>query len=443
MIRLNDGVELNGNGGIDDTSPASLNYGFEHFTTQSSPGYVWSGGTNVGTGSGTFAQQIDATQLAEGRHYVTVRAFRHRDSATGGDGGPAVFTDFKRTIYVDRLAPESDVVSFAPYVSDPNNPNNRDLIVRSLDQTADSVHVLWNLPVTLTDAQVLAQVSGSNKMNYYDRDQFIRGQSVNFGNHVATVVTYEVTGNVNVQRFPGLFAPTNGRGRGFGDMNFSNGYVLADIRATTPNNGSVEDVLYSQNSKYSSAFDVNGDGLGDNRDLFLLGAELIANGASQTVLNGYTDLLLKRGDLNSSSVTDIVDFGALFANYGPATWTFDLNVDGVVNALDAETFVTELVRSVPGDFNVDGQVDAADYTVWQDRVGQGGAALVADGNFDGVVDGQDYNVWRSAYGFARQALTPGSGGASVAAVPEPTVWWLCMVAGGIFRMCRPVRRSRT
>ena len=197
------------------------------------------------------------------------------------------------------------------------------------------------------------------------------------------------TGNVNIQRFAGLFAQTNSRGRGFGDMNFSNGYVLADIRATMPNNGSVEDVLYSQNSKYSSAFDVNGDGLGDNRDLFLLGDELVANGASQSVLDGYTGLLLKRGDLNSSTVTDIADFEALFANYGPATWTFDLNVDGVVNALDAETFVTELVRSVPGDFNVDGQVDAADYTVWRDRIGQGGSGLVADGDFDGDVDGDD------------------------------------------------------
>ena len=115
------------------------------------------------------------------------------------------------------------------------------------------------------------------------------GYGVNYGNHVATVVTYEPTGNFNIQRFPGLFAATNLKGRGFGDMNFSNGYVVGDIRT---NAGSVEDVLYSQNAKYSSAFDVNGDGLGDNRDLFLLGNELVTNGASQAVLNSYTDLLL-------------------------------------------------------------------------------------------------------------------------------------------------------
>ena len=75
-------------------------------------------------------------------------------------------------------------------------------------------------------------------------------------------------------------------------MNSSNSYVVGDIRAATCNN-SVEDVLYSQNSKFSSAFDVNGDGLGDNRDLFLLGNELVAAGAGQAVLDSYTDLLLQ------------------------------------------------------------------------------------------------------------------------------------------------------
>ncbi|MGD9634827.1 MAG: hypothetical protein AB7G28_07690 [Pirellulales bacterium] len=439
VIRIDDGLNLNGNSGVDYVTPGSTTYGFENFTTQNSPGYVWSGGTNVGTGTGSFAQAIDTTQLSEGRHYITVRAFRHRDAATGGDGGPAVYTDFKRAIYVDRLPPEAALVSFAPYATDPNNPNNRDFIVKSVDETADSMHVLLDLPANLTDQQILAQVSGLNKANYYDRDKFIRGQSVNFGSHVATVVTYEPTGNFNIQRFAGLFTQTNGRGRGFGDMNFSNGYVVGDI---WHNIGSVEDVLYSQNSKFSSAFDVNGDGLGDNRDLFLLGNELVANAASQDVLDAYTGLLLKRGDFDGSGATDLADFAALFANFGAATWLFDLNVDGTVDALDAETFVTELIRSVPGDFNVDGRVDAADYSVWRDRVGVAGGGLVADGNFDGVVDAADFEVWQGAFGFVRAQLAPGSGAAS-AAVPEPSIAALVALAFLGLVMCRPHERSNT
>ena len=77
-------------------------------------------------------------------------------------------------------------------------------------------------------------------------------------------------------------------------------------------------MLYSQNAKFSSAFDVNGDGLGDNRDLFLLGSELVVAGAGQAVLDAYTELLLKRGDLNSSGTTDTADMAAALQQFRAA-----------------------------------------------------------------------------------------------------------------------------
>ena len=63
-----------------------------------------------------------------------------------------------------------------------------------------------------------------------------------------------------------------------------------------------------------------------------------------------------------------------------------------------------------GDFNGDGFVDAADYTLWRD-----GEALdlpAVDANEDGVVDTLDYDVWAANFGTA-------VGSAAVAAVPEP------------------------
>jgi hypothetical protein len=51
-----------------------------------------------------------------------------------------------------------------------------------------------------------------------------------------------------------------------------------------------------------------------------------------------------------------------------------------------------------GDYNGDGSVDSADYTVWRDTLGATGTGLAADGNGDGVVDNLDYNVWRSGFG---------------------------------------------
>ena len=279
-------------------------------------------------------------------------------------------------------------------------------------------------------------VGGGSQAGYYDRDEFVKGYGVNYGNHVVTVVTYEPTGNYNIQRFPGLFTATNGRGAGFGDMNFSGSYVVGDIRT---NVGSVEDVLYSQNSKYSSAFDVNGDGLCDDRDLFLLGNALVANGAGQAVLNSYTDLLLKRGDINGSGTTDAADMTALYAGFGTTTWMTDLNVDGVVDINDVKTMVTNIFRTMPGDFNLDGKVDAADYIVWRKNVGTAGNYLLGDATFDGSIGEADYEVWRANFGFVRQPLMATGVGTSVALVPEPAAVWL--VAVGFAGATMPWRKK--
>ncbi|MEQ8847936.1 hypothetical protein [Botrimarina sp.] len=64
----------------------------------------------------------------------------------------------------------------------------------------------------------------------------------------------------------------------------------------------------------------------------------------------------------------------------------------------------------PGDFNCDGAVDAADYTVWRDSLGSTGFGLPADGDGDGDIDADDYGVWKSNYG--------AGGGAPASAVPE-------------------------
>lgn len=230
FLRIDEGMNLNNVPGVDVTNPADVSYAFEAFTDTRIPGYIDNGsGGNIGTGTGLYIQNIDTTQLSEGRHYVTVRAYRHRAVS-----GTPVFTDFRRTVYIDRLPPESAIVSFDPFASDPGNPNNRDLIVRSVDQTADRVHVLLDLPANMTEAQILAQVQGSNQANSYDRDQFVRGfTNLSTGNHVATIVTYEPTGNFSIQRVPGLFTDTN-IGAGFGDLNASGSYSTGDIRCFGP-----------------------------------------------------------------------------------------------------------------------------------------------------------------------------------------------------------------
>lgn len=67
--------------------------------------------------------------------------------------------------------------------------------------------------------------------------------------------------------------------------------------------------------------------------------------------------------------------------------------------------------ALPGDFNGDGAVDAADYTVWRDSYQVAQSGLPADANGDGVVDNADYDIWAANYGATQ--------GATSVALPEP------------------------
>jgi len=82
--------------------------------------------------------------------------------------------------------------------------------------------------------------------------------------------------------------------------------------------------------------------------------------------------------------------------------------------------------SLPGDYNADGKVDAADYVVWRKNPSAHGG------------DPAGYNTWRTNFG-----RPPGAGGAlvgtSAAAVPEPAISTLITVA---ICLCAVHRRRR-
>jgi pectinesterase len=76
-----------------------------------------------------------------------------------------------------------------------------------------------------------------------------------------------------------------------------------------------------------------------------------------------------------------------------------------------------VIAAVPpvlqGDYNDDGVVDAADYTVWRDSVG-GSGPLLNETASPGSVDEEDYSAWRSNFSATRDA-----GVGSLGVVPEP------------------------
>lgn len=89
---------------------------------------------------------------------------------------------------------------------------------------------------------------------------------------------------------------------------------------------------------------------------------------------------------------------------------------------------------LPGDFNGDGVVDAADYTVWRDSLGQTGVGLPADGDHSGTVDQADYDLWKTNFG-----LGGGSGASANTAVPEPSPLWMAEIAATILLVTRQIR----
>jgi hypothetical protein len=78
--------------------------------------------------------------------------------------------------------------------------------------------------------------------------------------------------------------------------------------------------------------------------------------------------------------------------------------------------------ALAGDYNLDSVVDAADYSVWRDALGDTGLVPFsgADGDGDGRVTANDRSVWVANFGLRLEASLPlvggsGSGGAAVMA----------------------------
>ena len=95
------------------------------------------------------------------------------------------------------------------------------------------------------------------------------------------------------------------------------------------------------------------------------------------------------------------------------------------------------VAAVPGDYNNNGTVDAADYTLWRDNLGQ---MVALDNEGDGITPGEvtqeDYDFWAANFG---NSNAPTTSIAPSQAVPEPgsasLILFGCLVAGCCRKNC--------
>ncbi len=95
---------------------------------------------------------------------------------------------------------------------------------------------------------------------------------------------------------------------------------------------------------------------------------------------------------------------------------------------------------LPGDYNNNGVVDAADYVVW--RRNEGTSNPLPNDPDGGMIGSAQYNTWRSNFGNTLSGAGQGSGGlSSSTTVPEPTS--LLLVVLGFAGTCLWRRRSGT
>jgi serralysin len=102
----------------------------------------------------------------------------------------------------------------------------------------------------------------------------------------------------------------------------------------------------------------------------------------------------------------------------PATGEYYVRVSGnadTVQMYEISVGVEALIIALPGDYNQNGVIDAADYSVWRDTLASGGTSLPNDAT-PGTVDQDDFLYWRDHFG---DSSGGGSGALASAPVPEP------------------------
>jgi Subtilase family/Dockerin type I domain len=158
--------------------------------------------------------------------------------------------------------------------------------------------------------------------------------------------------------------------------------------------------------------ELDGDGVVEVGDTYSFGE--LAN-LDLRVLNGSDQIIAE-----SVSTTDNVEHlhFPLPTNGNPGDFKLQLvyNGGGMLATDYALAWWTDPTPLVPGDYNLDGTVNALDYDVWRTGFSTSTATsplIRADGDGNGIVDAADYVLWRDHLG---QSWLPGAG----AAVPEPS-----------------------
>ena len=124
------------------------------------------------------------------------------------------------------------------------------------------------------------------------------------------------------------------------------------------------------------------------------------------------------------------DLGAAWSPSGALDLAFNYQtLDGVQHSgLVVYTTGVDELLTIAGDYNSDGVVDLADYTVWRNTLGATvTVGTGADGGASGVIDAGDYAAWKANFA-ASYSDAAAIGDGSYQSLPEPNAVALALGA---------------
>lgn len=239
------------------------------------------------------------------------------------------------------------------------------------------------------------------------------GQTYRFGRRTRTVV-----GGASLKTF-GIHEALSARAE-LDDLYFVNGANLTNPLTQTPSY--VGDTLtvggdFTLNSGATIEIDIAGSA---SDRVAVSGSAVLGGTIAVTLANGSTptpnqDFVV----LTADSITGGVTLG------GP-----DGDLFGIARSTATELILTAL-SGLAGDFDNNGAVDAADYTVWRDNFGAPTYRLF-NATSSGVIGQSQYDAWISNYG----AVVAASSLEQSAAAPEPSTLLLTALVLSLTTPCR-------
>ena len=168
------------------------------------------------------------------------------------------------------------------------------------------------------------------------------------------------------------------------------------------------------------AIDIAGTGLYGEQGLSVTGSATLAGTLQISLLGGFTP--------TNGNTFDVLTAASIANNglsLGGASSGFSFSIVG------GNTLRLTFGSGLAGDYDDDGDVDGADFLLWQRTLGST-TNLAADGSGNNIVDGPDLTIWRNNYGAPAVPVA--------ASVPEPAGVLLATLMVGASVLLQRLRR---